>query len=146
MKVTVRQAVEGFQGLTSIGMKEIPPKAALKVARLIATLRAEATAYEKAQEKAYLNAGAELVSNGNLSILDPVRSADESEADYAVRLSAARKRMLDVKNDVEALLDTEIEIVGEPLPFTLFLNDKDPEKSATQKPFDLSRVLPFVTE
>lgn len=156
IKVTmaeVRNAYRAFKGTTSgdnkldggIGNAVLPPKASLRVAKLIRALKDELTDFEEAQRKIIIDAGGVNEMGAALLKLDP-RKDDETQDAYDARAEEHRKKVNDINDKVSEMLKEEVDIAVEPLPLSIFENERAPEKSAQLRPVDLADAGQFIRE
>lgn len=142
----VRLAFSAFSGRQmpdgtvdgGIGNADIPAKASHRVSRLIVKLRSELRAFEEAQRKAFLAAGA-VNEGGTLMMKAPERKDDESQADFDARVEAHKQAVNKLNEEINELLEQEVEIDYQPIPLSLFEDSK-------LKPNDLANAGPFISE
>ena len=145
IKTTVREVVEAFSALSSIGAEKLPAKAAYRVSKLISKLKSEVKDFEETKRKLFLDAGG-VSENGGITLKEPVRRDDEPQADFDEREKAHKETINKLSADLDELLKEPTEIDYDAIPLSLFENEKDPEKSAQLRPVDLANAGSFIKE
>ncbi len=146
IKATVQEVREAFRAFSvGIGTVSLPPKAAWRVARLITKLKPIVRDFEETQRKMLLDAGG--VNEGGAIVLKlSPRKDDEKQEDFDKREAVHVALVTRLNEGMDELTKEEVEIAYDPIPLSLFENEKDPAKSPDLKPVDLANAGPFLTE
>lgn len=152
IKVALSAALGALRAFEHIGAAPMPPKAAYRVARLIAKLRAEDRAFGEVQGKILKENGGTSTGTG-VSIRAPERKKDESDAAFAERRASHEAAMIKITEQLIDLGKQQIEIEYDPIPLSLFeLNEQDPADPKAKvikpnlTPNDVAAALPFFSD
>ncbi len=154
IEVTLERAIAAHRAFTRIGTAELPPKAAYRVARLIAKLRSEELAFNDAHAALLKSKGGKSTGAGAAPPEPPKREKDETDEAFAAREEAYKALMVDLTEELVKMSEENVKIEYDPIPLTLFektepVDPSDPKARALKsniKPNDLADVLDFVAD
>lgn len=153
IEVKLSDAISAHRAFTRIGEADMPPKAAYRVARLIAKLRAEEVAYTEAHVKILKANGGTAVGGGAAPPQPPQREKDETDAAFAERSKQHDAAMVKIADELTVLIGDTVRIDYDPIPLSMFektepdANDKSRQVvKPNLKPNDISQVLAFIED
>lgn len=157
IEVSMTEATSAHGAFTRIGAAEMPPKAAYRVARLIAKLRTAAIAGAEEQTDLLKSYGGEVVAHNGMSGVAypkaPVREKGETDADFSERERVYQARAVEIAEELKKIGEKKVSIDYDPIPLSMFEKlEQDPGDAkkqvvkSTLKPNDLADVVPFIAE
>lgn len=147
--VTYQELNEAYTALRKINNEvKLDGKTAGRVATMLRKMKGHVRDFEEASMKLMRDVGGAMVGGSQMRVEPLEKGKDESDADFAARVSERQSKLVTMYEEMSKLSRDEVTIEWDPLPRSFFedASDVPDEKKKKYSANDLADAASFITE